>query len=269
MRSQRPAHGVDDFAGADAAGRNFPEFFYADAIGLRVGVFGEIKFLNQLLGERSAWAFGENDDLGLQIVAGVEVGFLVSLFVDTFVVSANAGDAVALEKQFRSGESGEDRDAGFFDLASEPLHELIQRDDVVAMVAEERRCDGKLEFRFFGEEVDAFLDHLRVERRFFFKVGQQFRNRTGIEQGSGEAVLSDLAGFLEDVDIFFAELCVGMRRVVRVDKLCQAQRAGHPGGTAADDDDIGGHLRTFNTFDRFAEKEHMKKSATDYADHHR
>ena len=222
MRGQRPAHGVDDFAGGDAAGGNFPKFFYADAIGLRVGVFGEIKFLNELLGERPARAFGENDDLGLEIVAGLEVGFRMSFFVDALVVSANAGDAVALEKQFRSGESGEDRDAGFFDLASEPLHELVQRDDVVAVIAKERRCDGKLEFRFFCEEVDAFLDHFRVERRLLFEVGQQFRNRTGVEQSSREAVLSDLAGFLEDVDIFLAELRVGMRRVVRVDQLRKA-----------------------------------------------
>ena len=252
----------------DAAGRNFPEFLYADAIGLRVGVLGEIEFLNQLLGERSARAFSENDDLGLQVIARLEVRFRMSFFVDALVVSANAGDAVALEKQFRSGESGEDRDAGFFDLASKPLHELVQRDDVVAVIAKERWRDGKLELRFFCEEVDAFLDHLRVERSFFFEIGQKFCNRTGIEQSSREAVLSDLAGFLEDVDIFFAELRVGMRRVVRVDELRKAQCAGHTSGTAADDDDIGGHLRTFNTFDRFAEKEHKKKSATDYTDHH-
>jgi len=98
VRSQRPAHGVDDFAGADAAGRNFPEFFYADAVGLRVGVLIQIKVLDQLLGERSAWAFGENDDLGLEIVARLEVRFRMSFFVDALIVGANASHAVALEK---------------------------------------------------------------------------------------------------------------------------------------------------------------------------
>jgi hypothetical protein len=58
---------------------------------------------------------------------------------------------------------------------------------------------------------------------------------------------------LEHVDIFFAELRVRMRGVMRVDELREAQRAGHPSWPAADNDDIGGHLRTFNAFNRFAE----------------
>jgi hypothetical protein len=50
-----------------------------------------------------------------------------------------------------------------------------------------------------------------------------------------------------------------MRGVVRVDQLRQPQRAGHPRRPATDDHDIGRHLRTFNTFERFAEKKHVFK----------
>ncbi len=38
LRGQRPAHGVDHFAGRDAAGGNFPELFDALAVGLRVAI---------------------------------------------------------------------------------------------------------------------------------------------------------------------------------------------------------------------------------------
>ncbi len=97
FRGERPAHRVDDFARRDAAGGNFPEFFHADAVSLRVGIFREIEFVYELLGQRSARAFGENDDLGVQVVTRFEVGFLVTLFVDTFVVGADACHAVAVE----------------------------------------------------------------------------------------------------------------------------------------------------------------------------
>ena len=84
-------------------------------------------------------------DLGLQIVARFEIRFRLVLFVHALVVGADAGDAIAVEEQFRSGEAGEDRDAGFFHLAAQPLHEPVERDDVVAVIAQRRRRDGKLE----------------------------------------------------------------------------------------------------------------------------
>ena len=96
MRGERPAHRVDHFARRDAPRRNFPEFFHAHAVSLRVGVFGEIEFLNELFRQRSARALSENHDLGLQIVSRLEVGFLMTFFVDALVVGADAGHSVAV-----------------------------------------------------------------------------------------------------------------------------------------------------------------------------
>ena len=45
LRGQRPAHGVNHFAGSDAAGGNFPQFLYALAVGLRVAISVEIETL--------------------------------------------------------------------------------------------------------------------------------------------------------------------------------------------------------------------------------
>ena len=185
----------------------------------------------------------------------------MAFFVHAFVVGADAGDAVAVVKKFGAGESGEDGDAGFFDLAAQPLHEAIQRDDVVAMVAQRRRSDGQLELALLGEKVDGFFRDFGVERGFFLESGKQFAHGSRVEQRAGEAVLADLAGFFENVDVFFAELRVGMRGVMCVDKLRQAQRAGHAGRPAADDDYVGRHLRALDAFDRFAENQ---QAATDY-----
>src|SRR5580700_5795096 len=62
---QRPTQRVDDFAGGDAARRDFPQFFYALAVCLRIAVFGKIEFRDQLLGQRPAWAFRQNHHFGL------------------------------------------------------------------------------------------------------------------------------------------------------------------------------------------------------------
>ena len=73
FRGQRPSHGVDDFAGSDAAGRNLPQFLDALSIGLRVAVAIEREARDELLGQRSARAFGKNHNLGLQVIAGFEI----------------------------------------------------------------------------------------------------------------------------------------------------------------------------------------------------
>ena len=73
---------------------NFPQLFHAHAVGLRVAVFHQVELLDELLGERSAGAFGEHDDLRLHVVAGLEIRFRLVLFVDTLVVGAHAGDAM-------------------------------------------------------------------------------------------------------------------------------------------------------------------------------
>src|SRR5580692_6712290 len=44
-----------------------------------------------------------------------------------------------------------------------------------------------------------------------------------------------------------------------VDELRQSQSAGHPRRPAADDDNVGGHLRTFDILDRFTKNQHKKR----------
>ena len=54
-----------------------------------------------------------------------------------------------------------------------------------------------------------------------------------------------------------------MLGVVLVDELRQPQSASHARGAAADDDDVGLHLRAIDAFERFAENEHLANLATD------
>ena len=102
VESKRVAHGVDDFARSDAAGRQLPQFLHADAVGLRIAFAIELEAVDELLGQRAARAFGKDDDLGLQVVAGLEVGFLLAILVHALVVGAHADDAPASQTAARS-----------------------------------------------------------------------------------------------------------------------------------------------------------------------
>ena len=76
-------------------------------------------------------------------------------------------------------------------------------------------------------------------------------------------MLADLARFFEDVNIFLAELRIGMRCIVLVNQLRQTQGAGHARGPATDDHYVRRHLRAFHAFQGFAENQHKKMLVTD------
>src|SRR5579862_3289516 len=104
----------------------------------------------------------------------------MSFFVDALVVSSHTGDAIAFKKQFRASKSGEDRNAGLFHLAAQPLHKAIQGDHVVAVIAQKRRRNRELELAVFGKKVDRFFYDLRIEWSFLLKSRKQFVHRTWI-----------------------------------------------------------------------------------------
>src|SRR5438270_946038 len=70
-------------------------------------------------------------------------------------------------------------------------------------------------------------------------------------------MLADLTRLLQHIEVFFAELSVGIGGIVRVDQLRQPQRASHSRRPAPDDHHISRHLRTLHTFDRFSEDDHF------------
>src|ERR1700724_3716682 len=117
----------------------------------------------------------------------------MTFFVDAFVVGADTGDPVVVVKKFRSGESGENRDPRLFHFATQPLHKSIQRNYIVAVIAQERRRNRQFELALPGEKVDRFFGDFGIEWSFFFKSGEQFAHGSRIEQRAREAMLSNLA----------------------------------------------------------------------------
>ena len=204
----------------------------------------ELKASDKLLGKRAASAFGENDNLRAQIVSRLEVALLLAALVHAFVVGAHANHAPRFEQKLGAGESGEDGDTSFLHLAAKPLHELVDGDDVVAVIAHRRRRDGELEFAGAGQEVNRFFHNRRVERRFLLEAGKQFAHGAWIEQRTGEAMRADVTRLLQQIDVLFGKRRFRVPGVVFVNQLRKPQSTRHAGGTSADDDDIGFHHRT-------------------------
>jgi len=68
----------------NAARLNVPQFFYADAVALRIDVV-EFSVGYQLFGQRTARAFGKHRDFCVQFVAGRVVVFGLAVFVEALV----------------------------------------------------------------------------------------------------------------------------------------------------------------------------------------
>src|SRR5207244_2828931 len=185
-----------------AARRDFPEFLDSLTICLGVSVAIWCEACDQWFGERAARAFSEDDNFGLQIITRFEIRLGVVLLVNALVVCANSGNTITIEQQLGAGEAGEDRDSSLFYFASQPFHKAIQRNDVIAVISQRRRRDGKLELAFFSKKVDCFFAHFSIERSFLFETGKQFAHRPRIKQRAGKTVLADLTRFLKNIDFF-------------------------------------------------------------------
>ena len=71
----------------------------------------------------------------MYVNARLEVRLSSPLTVNALVARAHADDAVALVvENLRAGEFGEDVDARLLALLSEPGRQLVERDDVVAVI---------------------------------------------------------------------------------------------------------------------------------------
>ena len=111
-----------------------------------------------------------------------------AVLADAAIAGADADHARALEQHRLAGEAHEQIDAGGLDLPGQPLDELAERDDVVAVIAERRRRDRQPELAARRQVVDAVGADLAGQRRALGdEVGDQLGQRRRIEQRPGQA----------------------------------------------------------------------------------
>ena len=222
---------------------DFPQLLDADAVGLRIDAVAQIEFAQQLLGQRTAAAFGENGLPGMQFHARLEVVAGLAILADAEVAGGDALDRTVLViEHFGGGEAGVDLDTQRLGLLAQPAGQIAEADDVVAVVAHLRRR-RQLVGAAFGQEQQAVFTGRRVQRRTaFLPVGEKLGQRVRFEHGAGQNMGADFRAFFQQADGNFLPGLLG--------QLLDADRRRQPRRAAADDHDIVFHRIAISTHGR-------------------
>ncbi len=138
----------------------------------------------------------------------------------------------ALEEDRPAGKPHEQIDARRLDLLGEPLGEVAERDDVVAVIAKRRRRDRQPQLVLRRQEIDVVLVNRRAERRALaLEIRDQLEQRGGIEQRARQGVRAGLARLFDHRD---RERLAALLLL----QLSQAQRSREAAGACPDDQDI-------------------------------
>jgi hypothetical protein len=136
------------------------------------------------------------------------------VLADAPIAGANACHAGPVHQDVLAREPAEEIDAFRLDLRREPGHEPVQRNDVVAVVAERRRDDRKGDPGSPREEVHVVHVHVGRKRRpAFLEIGNEIGQCRRVEHGTREHVRPSLARLLEHrhrqrvAAMLFLQLC--------------------------------------------------------------
>ena len=171
-----------------------------------------------------------------KLVAGREIVLGLAVLVHALVTGDDAGDAGALIDELGAGKMREDVDARLFHELTEPLHQLIERDDVVAVVPQRRRSDRKLQRAGGGEEIGRIVGDGSIERRGLLEVRNQLAQSARVHDRAGELVRAEFARLLEHINILGGKRGRAPGLGVLFDEPRKMQRTGQPARPRADDE---------------------------------
>ena len=247
----RPAGRVYHQAGLVVLGRHLPQFLQADAVGLGVGVAAQIELRLQLLAEVAATALGEQGVLGMQFHAGFVVGPLFAFAGQPHVAGRHTLDrAVLVVEDFGAGKAGIDLDTQRLGLFAEPLDDVAEADDIIAVVEETagQQAVGDRATTGLRQEQHLVFRHRRVEGSpLRLPVRDQLGQRARVHHRARQDMGAEFGGLLDQADRVIVSFfgC----------QLLQADRRRQPGRAAADDQHVEFHGLAFHlpslVFSRF------------------
>ena len=161
------AGGMHDKALLMILRRNLPYLFQADTVVLRIAVFVELKFFDDLLAQMPTAALGKYRVFRMEFEAGLVGGFVLSVRSDAHVSSGHAFNAAVLViKHLSCGKTREHLGAKLHRLLAQPGAQITQGDDVVALIVHRLWNQQVREFYCglsAGEVVNVVARHRGVE----------------------------------------------------------------------------------------------------------
>lgn len=202
---QRVAHGVDDQALFEFGGVDLPHLLDAQAVRLVLAVLAQGKLVGDLLGQAAVGALAEHGDAGVKLHAALKrvLGLAAPGYAQ--VVGRHALDrAVGAVEHLGRREAGVHLDAQFLGPLAQPLDELVEADNVVAVVVHlGRGRDG--DRGRLGEEahpVGAGRGGVLEARRVGLvePVWDEVVDGRGLDGGARDDVRAQVASLLEHQD---------------------------------------------------------------------
>ena len=215
----------------DSSCGHIPQLLDAQREHLRLIAFSERHFSQQVLRHIAAHAVGENRDLCMNVDAGLIGGLAVAMPADAAIARSHPDDPIVVHQHPGRGNPRKYVDAFRLDEDGQPLAELLKRDDEVAVVAERRRREGEFDLAGTREKQHAVIGNRRRQRRAArLEIGDQLRERAGIEYRARQQMRARLAGFLEHGD--------GQRLAGGLLQLRQPKRRRQSSGPPADNQHV-------------------------------
>jgi len=211
---------------------------------LGFAVLLEIELGDQLFRERAAHAFADQRIFAEQFHAASEIRAGLAVLLDAHVAGGDTDDgALVVVENFGGGKARIDLDAQGFRVARQPATDIAERDDVVAVIAHQRRHGEVRQADGTGraEQQEVVVLDLGLERMIclFAPIRQQAVDTNRIDDGARQDMRTDFGALLQHDDGEFG-----------ID-LLQPDRGREAGRTAADNHDVEFHALAFGQFSRF------------------
>ena len=218
-------------------GRHFPQFLEADAVGLRVDAVAQAVLFLELLAQMATTAFGEQRVFRMQFHAGLVCRAGLAVARDAHVAGRDTFHCAALVvENLGAGKARIDLDAQRLSLFAEPLDDVAETHDVVALIQETGRQQlirNPAPAGFIQEDHLVFGDRGVQWRALRLPVRDQFGERARIHHRAREDVCADLGSLFDQAHRQFGAFLVG--------KLLEPDRRREPRRAAAYDQDIEFH----------------------------
>ena len=234
---QRPTKRVLHEPGAVPFRRHLPQLLEAQAELLRLAAFAQAELGSQGFAQRPACAFGDDGVFALELHAATEAAGWLAVSAEPHVAGGNAGyGSVFVVEDLGRGKPRVDLHAQLRGLLAEPAADIAETDDVVAVIAHERRHDevGYAQPARRPEVVKAVLGHGRLDRRTLRPPIRNERVEADwIDHGPRQDVGANLRTLLQHHDRKLTTIGSG--------ELPQPDCGGKAGGARTDDHDIEFH----------------------------
>ena len=234
---ERPAERVLYQAGLVRFGAHLPQLLEPDPVLLWLAPLLEAEFGHQLFRQRSSRPFGDDRVLALELHAAGEAVGRLSVLADPHVARGDAGyGTLRVVEHLGGGEARVDFDAHLGRLLAQPATEVAEANDVVAVVAHQRRHDeiGDAQGARGAQIVEAVLGDGRLDRRALgFPIGEERGEADRVDDSARQDVRSDLGSLFQHDH---GELPAGLGG-----ELLQANRGGKTGRAGPHDHHVEVH----------------------------